>query len=589
MSLHDLVPALISLVTVLLLTPAARLLARRVGMVAAPRPDRWHTIPTALLGGVPIFVGFSLTLIATGNYMKPAWGLLLGSACVFLLGLVDDVVQLSPFAKLVGIISASGVVLVSGLYLPWLPSITLDVGFTILWLVGITNAMNLLDGLDGLASGTALIASIFLALFFGLEGKTGEMTLAMIFAGAVAGFLAYNLHPASIFLGDCGSMFLGFFLASLTLMSGSGRSRNLLYVMAGPVLPFLAPIFDTSFVTISRLATGRPVSQGGRDHTFYRLAKVAGSERNAVVIFYGFAVVSGFMSLLVRLGYFSVSFALIPMFCLALAFFGAYLGRVRVSMSPDSRDVPVLSRFSKILLQNGVFQIGLDCFLILLSYYTALLLRMEGNIPSSDLKLFLKVIPWFLVIKLSVFIAMGAYRHLWQYFGMTSLMVYAKSIALSSTICMLIMVFLYRFSGFSRAVFVIDAILLLCLITATRMSFRIFSTTLRNPLSEQSGLKRALIYGACEMGSLLAKELEGNEELGYLPIGFIDDDPAKHSRSINGYKVADVDHLQSLLEQHSVQAVLVVSQGNSCQRLQEVEALCGKLQMPVKRMTLRIE
>jgi UDP-GlcNAc:undecaprenyl-phosphate/decaprenyl-phosphate GlcNAc-1-phosphate transferase len=590
MNLHFVIPASASLVAVLFLTPAARSLARRFSIVAAPRPDRWHTIPTPMLGGVPIFIGFSAVLLLTGNYYRPAWGVLLGSACIFALGLVDDVVQLSPFPKLVGCLVASGFVLASGLSLPWFASLPLNVAVTILWLVGITNAMNLLDGLDGLAGGIALIAGICLALSFFIEDKMPEMILALVFAGAVAGFLFFNFSPASIFMGDCGSMFLGFFLASLTLMSGTGRSRNLLYVMAGPVLPFLAPIFDTTFVTISRLLTGRRISQGGRDHTFYRLAKVAGSERNAVLIFYGFAIISGILSLLVRQDYLSVSFALIPTLCLILVFWGAYLGQVKVAVYAPAHDLPLLHRFGRMLLQNGVFQAGLDSLLILLSYYSALLLRTEGNIEAPDLQLFLQVIPWFIVIKLAVFIGMGAYRHLWRYFGMASLLVYAKSIALSSTLCMLVMLFVYRFSGFSRAVFVIDAILLLCLIAATRMSFQIFHATLRKPSSETQGRKRALIYGASPVGSFLAKELEDRETLGYLPIGFIDDDLGKHSRSVNGYRVfADIEHLESVLREHKVEAVLIAGHDDSCRRLREVEGLCEKLQVPVKRLILKIE
>lgn len=520
-----LVPSLVSLAAVLVLTPATCWLARRVGMVAAPRPDRWHAVPTALLGGVPIFVGFSLALTLTRDFGKPVRGVILGSLCVFALGLVDDVFQLKPFPKLVGVIVASGIVVCSGLYLPWFPWMSVNFCVTMLWLVGITNAMNLLDNMDGLASGIAVIASIFVGLSFFIEGKSPQLMLAGIFAGAVAGFLVYNFSPASIFMGDCGSMFLGFFLAGLTLMSGFGRSRNLLYVLAGPVLPFLTPIFDTTFVTISRLISGRPVSLGGRDHTSHRLANVAGSERNAVLIFYGFAIVSGFMSLFVRLGHFSVSFALIPILCLVLAFFGVYLGQVNVAIPEVGRDHRLLERLQSLLVYNGIFQVGVDLLLILISYYSALLLRFEGNIPPGDLKVFFMTIPWFIIIKVTVFIALGAYRDLWKYFGIASLLVYAKAIALSSTICMLALLFANRFAGFSRAVFITDAIVLLFLVAATRMSFQIFKTAIRKHPAGEQNLTRALIYGADEIGMLLAKELEDHSALGYMPVGFIDDDP----------------------------------------------------------------
>jgi UDP-GlcNAc:undecaprenyl-phosphate/decaprenyl-phosphate GlcNAc-1-phosphate transferase len=537
-----------------------------------------------------MFVGFGVGLLVADVSSKTMRGVIAGSIFVFLLGLVDDIFQLKPFPKLIGIILACGAVLWSGLYLPWFSWMPLNVAVTILWLVGITNAMNLLDNMDGLAAGIGVIASIFVGLSFFLEGKSPEVTVAAVFGVAVLGFVVYNFYPASIFMGDCGSMFLGFFLASLTLMSGFGRSRNVLYVLAGPVLPFLMPIFDTTFVTISRLASGRRVSSGGRDHTSHRLASVAGSERNAVLILYAFAVLSGLLSVLVRLGYFSVSFALIPTLCLFLALFGWYLGQVRVSVAAGTRSVWLVSRLESLILHNGIVQIILDSVLIILAYYTALLLRFEGDIPSGDMKMFFETIPWFIVIKVSVFTALGGYRHIWRYFGMDSLLVYTKAITISSGICILVLVLVTRFDGFSRAVFFMDAILLLCLITATRMSSAIFKVALKRTSVAQNGLQRALIYGADEMGHLLARQLQDRVTLGYVAVGFIDDDPAKQSRSLNGYKIFSATaELQTALRTESVNVVLLTANDISSERLDNLRNLCLQFRIPVRQISIRIE
>ncbi len=582
--------SLLSMGVVAMLTPATRLLAPRVGMMRAPRADRWHTRPTPMLGGLPMFAGVAVTLLVVRPELAQFWGILAGSALVFVLGLLDDFFHLRPFPKLIGVIAASGCVLQSGLYLPWFDSMVLNVAVTVFWLVGITNAFNLLDNMDGLAAGIAAIAALFLAISFLIGHQPEAAVLAAIMGGAVLGFLIYNFHPASIFMGDCGSMFLGFFLASLTLSSGFGRSRNLFYILAGPVMLLLLPIFDTTFVTITRIFSGRHVSEGGRDHTSHRLAQVAGSERNAVLILYGFAILSGVLSVLVRLGYFSVSFALIPTFCLVLTFVGIYLGQVSVSVSSARRDVSRLQRFLDLAGRNSIFQIGLDMVLIPLAYYWALFLRFEGRIPTGDLQLFLRVAPLLVAIKITTFVFSGVYRGIWRYFGLASMMTYVRAIALSSTLCTLTLLFIYRFGGFSRAAMVMDAALLLLMMTASRMSFQILHSTLLKRTPEMNTGGAALIYGAGELGAIVVKQLETDSSFGFVPVGFIDDDPHKRHKTIHGYRIlTDSDGLNNLLQERSIAAVIVACRRLPEERLERVRDVCQAMQIPVKQMTIRIE
>src|SRR6185312_13029571 len=151
---------------------------------------------------------------------------------------------------------------------------------TIFWLIGITNAINLLDNMDGLATGIAAIASAFLTLNFITANHPTETLMLAVFTGALLGFLVYNSNPASIFMGDSGSMFIGFFLAAAALINvAGGRSRSFLPVLAVPILVLFIPIFDTTFVTVLRKLSGRAASQGGRDHTSHRLVALGMSER----------------------------------------------------------------------------------------------------------------------------------------------------------------------------------------------------------------------------------------------------------------------------------------------------------------------
>src|SRR6185295_7666249 len=289
------------------LTPVVQIVARRYGMVAKPKTDRWHKKPTAMYGGVAIWVAVIVSYLV---FIRPAMGLgrhfpgsfldvVIGSSTfLFLVGLADDLFHTKPYQKLIGQVMGSAFVVYYGLALPWTSYSELNMALTIFWLIGITNAVNLLDNMDGLAAGIAIIASGFLALSFLTSGLVMEALLLVTFAAALLGFLVYNSSPASIFMGDCGSMFIGFFLASAALVNVSGgRSRSLVPVLAVPILVLFIPIFDTTLVTILRKLSGQAASQGGRDHTSHRLVALGTSERHAVWMLYGLAALSGILAL----------------------------------------------------------------------------------------------------------------------------------------------------------------------------------------------------------------------------------------------------------------------------------------------------
>ena len=201
------------------LTPLCRLVAHRLGFVAKPKEDRWHQRPTAMFGGVAIAV----TALCLGLVLGPdaqLWRLL---GCGLLLagfGLADDVLSLKASTKLVVQISVASALLFFNLRLPWTGSMAGDSMLTLFWIVGITNGFNLLDNMDGLCAGTTIIAGLFLLVgMFHQAGATPAAVYLAALLGATAGFLFYNRHPASIFMGDAGSLFLGFNLAALTLVS----------------------------------------------------------------------------------------------------------------------------------------------------------------------------------------------------------------------------------------------------------------------------------------------------------------------------------------------------------------------------------
>jgi UDP-GlcNAc:undecaprenyl-phosphate GlcNAc-1-phosphate transferase len=260
-------------------------------MVARPRADRWHKKPTALLGGVGIFAG---VLAGAGFYWSEGTWLIAGGVFAFLLGLADDIWRIGPREKLLGQVAAALLLLLSGSKLPWSGLAILDYAISFVWIIGITNAINLLDNMDGLAAGVSLSAAAVCAILLWQLGQTDWMVLAGSVAAALGGFLFYNSNPASIFMGDSGALFIGYVLSAVSLrVADQVATRESCKPLLAPVLILLVPLFDTTFVTIQRKLAGRPVSQGGRDHTSHRLVALGWSERAAVWILYGLAIGSG--------------------------------------------------------------------------------------------------------------------------------------------------------------------------------------------------------------------------------------------------------------------------------------------------------
>ena len=592
-----------SAVLALALTPLVRALARRYGMVAKPKTDRWHKKPTAMLGGVSIWLAVVLSYLV---FIRPAttqdWGHFPGSfldvvmgasSFLFLVGLADDFLHTKPYQKLIGQVMGSAFIIYYGLALPWTNYSALNVALTIFWLIGITNAINLLDNMDGLASGIAIIASGFLALSFLATGQLTEALMLATFAGALLGFLVYNSSPASIFMGDCGSMFIGFFLASAALVNVSGgRSRSLLPVLAVPILVLFIPIFDTTFVTIIRKLSGRAASQGGRDHTSHRLVALGMSERHAVWMLYGLAALSGVLALLVQEVKLDVSLAAIAGFTILLTLLGVYLAGVKVYDETEEALAAGENSLYAFLIdlsyKRRIFEVLLDLILIILAYWAAYAVKFGALSGSAAWRLFLRTLPVLVFVKMAAFLVMGVYRGIWRYTSLDDLIVFAKAVVLGSVLSVIVVLFAFRFEGFSRTVFLIDGVLMFMFLAGSRMAFRLFRQVI--PVARSGEGRRVLIYGAGDGGELLLRELLNNRALKYSPVGFLDDDPAKNGKLIHGLKVYGGNgDLNSVCEQHEVDEVLISSSRMSEERLQKILSFCRTQNILVKRMRITIE
>jgi UDP-GlcNAc:undecaprenyl-phosphate/decaprenyl-phosphate GlcNAc-1-phosphate transferase len=282
-------------------TPLLRKLAASIDFVDNPERRKLHVTPMPMLGGLAIYFGLVSATVMTNTRMHTEMmGIISGATVVTLFGLWDDRYGMRPLVKLGGQALATLILITAGIQVTLFQASVLNVALTFLWVLGISNALNLLDNMDGLAAGiTAVISGFFLVLAV-VEGLGVVSTLAAAMLGACVGFLYYNFNPATLFMGDAGSLLVGYILAVLGIkLTFAGRPQDVTWMI--PIILLGLPIFDTTLVILSRLRHGRPVYQGGKDHTSHRLVSVFGmTPARAVMTLYLVSSVLGLLALMLR-------------------------------------------------------------------------------------------------------------------------------------------------------------------------------------------------------------------------------------------------------------------------------------------------
>jgi UDP-GlcNAc:undecaprenyl-phosphate GlcNAc-1-phosphate transferase len=298
-----------------LMTPHIREAAIRFGIV--DRPDgrlKTHREPVPYLGGLALCLAFLLSLALTFDFSDEVLGMLLAGSIVVILGLIDDLGQLGPWTKLAGQLVAILVLIKSGIYikLAFLPE-PAAIALSVLWLLAVTNAFNLIDIMDGLSAGTAMVAAVTLLVVAELGGGSTAATLLAGLAGSCLGFLRYNFQPARIYMGDTGSMFLGLLLGALAMDNAYTRFNPV--AALAPALILGVPLFDMLFVMYVRWRRGLPVMLGSPDHVALRLRKWRLSTRQTVLASYAATVLLGAAAVVMTL--LSIQGALILLAALA--------------------------------------------------------------------------------------------------------------------------------------------------------------------------------------------------------------------------------------------------------------------------------
>ena len=575
-------PAAAAAIWLLLHTP----LAARLG--AAPREDRWHERTTPVLGGIGIFAG-----ILTGFWVAVAVGaapasrelvaILGGCAILFVAGLLDDLFSLGPIPKLAAQIAAACLVIFNGLTISGLISNDFLAGVVALvWLVGMTNAFNLLDNMDGLAATLAAIAAVFFAIdAVEVHKSHGVLALSLALALACAGFLPFNLRygkSAAVFMGDSGSQVLGFLLAALGLTASWKVAGTTVATLLLPILILAVPILDTTLVTVVRLLDGRPVYQGGRDHTSHRLVYHGLSEKRAVVLLAVISAALGTTSLFysvldnawVTLIGVLLTFALLVQFASVLSDverspgFVADRGWLRTFVANPRRLVESLVDFA----------------LITASFALAYYLRLQGSGVAYQRHILAVSIAVVVAARYLAFIPFGLYRGVWRYAGARDAASIVAAVVVSEVVAYLILDATQTWGPFPRSVFIIDALICTVLIGASRFWERAFVRGVSS-LTGRAKRHRTLIVGAGRGGRSLLRELR--ETPGEQVVGFVDDDPRLSRRRLQGVPVlGDTSEIEQILSKARPDTVLVTIPDAPRERLGLVVDACALAQLPCR-------
>jgi len=572
---------LTALLITLLLTPIVRFTAVRFGWIVKPAESRWGRRVIARLGGVAMFAGFVTTTLLWVPWEPSALALLGGVSLVFLLGLFDDFCRIPPYTKLMAqLLIGCGVVL-GGIRLASIQWAWVSIPLSVLWFVFVMNAFNLLDNMDGLAAGVGAIAAGFCVLHAALAGQWIVATLAGIVSGVCLGFLRYNFPPAKIFMGDSGSHLLGLSLATVVLIESQPHSTQLLSILAVPALVLAVPIFDTSFVTVQRLLHRLHPFAGGVDHVSHRLAILGLSPRQTVLALYSVSTALGCLSVLsTRLKPLSV-IAMWLLVLTALILVGRYLARVNVyRLQPtgtplvDVVNPPMTLIDTMLLHKRRLVEILVDFGIVSSVYVFAHLLRFEGALTFHIQSLLVQSLPIILVCKLACFAGCGLYRRVWRYPDLSDFLAVFRAVSIGSVLSSIVLLYLWRFEGYSRAVLIIDWMLTLLAIGGSRIIERLLDEWISAATDQESA--PVLIIGAGETGERVLRSLRHRGTAMRRAVGLLDDDVRKHGNQLHGVRILGTRaRLAAVLAAYDVREVLIAISDPPGDLLQYVQQCCA--------------
>lgn len=608
------VPVLLSLA----ITPLVIRLATKIGAIDQPNERKIHSTPIPRLGGVAIYISFFLTLLIL-FLLNPAFHffdqleaqkeIMLGASLllVLLLGIWDDVHSLNPRQKFIVQLLAFNIVYFAGFRVSSITSpfgegiIELgifDYPITLLWIVGVTNAFNLIDGLDGLASGVAMIASLTIFSISLIKGDMNMAIMILILAGAVLGFLRYNFNPARIFLGDSGSLFLGFSLAVLSMQSSTKGSAAVAIIV--PVLALGFPIMDTLLSMARRFLRSLLPSQGksvtflrkldqiflpDRGHIHHQLIARGLSHRSVVLVLY-------FVSCAFGIGAFFVTISnnLVASLILVAVGVATYVGirQLRYKEMAVLRNGVLLPLYEWPLMNHRLFQGFLDLVFIVVSFSLAEYLGSGLRFSGLFSREFLSILGIISGISLVVLYFSGLYKGSFRHLGVGDVLTMLKAVALSVIVSgIVLMLFPASYGTTSLTTLLLNFYFLLSFVVGARISYHVLNYLFRR---EQNGDKRVLIYGADVNGILTLQQLINDHTLNLSPVGFIDDTPHLEGKHLNGYPIFGGHwKLQRLISTLNIDEIVLSGDAIKPEILNRIKQLARLHRITIRKFLVHLE
>jgi UDP-GlcNAc:undecaprenyl-phosphate GlcNAc-1-phosphate transferase len=556
-------------------------------LVAEPSGDRWHDRPTPTFGGVGIVAGLlaGIGLALAVGALEPTRelaGILAGALLLFAAGLLDDVRHLSPPAKLAAQFAAAGIAVAAGLRVELIGNDLIATVVALVWLVGITNAFNLLDNMDGLAATLAAVA----CGYFAVDASTAHdnplvLVLALSVAFACLGFLPFNLRPsgrAEVFMGDSGSQVLGFMLAALGLASSWTTAGTTVATMLLPLLVLAVPILDTALVTVRRVVERRPVTQGGKDHTSHRLVYYGLSEVKAVGLLAMIAVALGATAVAYNvLDNGRITAVGVLLTFVLLVQFGGFLAELN---ERSRRGEPGDTSLRRALTfePRRLVEVLVDFVLVCTSFLAAYLIVVGSKGDDAQRGAFLAALPVVLGMRYVAFVGFRIYRRVWRYATPGDALAIAAACVVSELAAFGVIVATRPLGPFPARVFVVDAVLCTALVTASRLMLRL-APQVTGALQRER--RRVLDVGAGRAGRSLVRELR--EDSAARVVGFVDDNIALRRRRVQGATVLGAtDELERILAATRADEVLVTIPNAPRERLDEVVLACGRAGVPCR-------
>ena len=596
MILRILFYGLLSLIISLILTPLVIRLAHKKGWIVLPREDRWHKTPTALMGGISIFLSFLITSIISSQYYEINWWILFSFTIMFFIGFIDDLREVKPIVKLLAQVFCAFILISNGFQfgngqLQWFGII-----LTFFWVIGITNSINLLDNMDGLSAGITAIIALVSGIINIYTKDFNTAILSFIISGSTIGFIKYNFNPARIFMGDSGSLFLGFALSYFSLsIQKNSQTSSLFLTLLFPLTLMAIPIFDTTLVTFKRLISGRRIDHGGKDHSSHRLVAIGFTEKGAVIILYLITLMWSSVTLIIYM-FNNISFIIpiVSILLIILAFFGLFLGYVKVYSDKEESFAYHRSRgdiesndniFIRFLLMNKKIFIGFifDILAIYSAFVLSLIILRIDTVQKNY-----EILALIIIVKLTVFYFAKLYKRSWRYSSVLDFSIYFSSNIFSTILLLFFIQYfnIYR-TNFNYDFFLIDFSICFILISFIRIVFKLIQETItyfKNPGT------RIIIYGAGDLGYLLTKKLILDEYSFYKPVSFLDDDPEKQNIKINSIPVSGtICEAKIICNKFDANIILIASDKITDYKIDNIITNLKKEGIKVGRFTNRID